>query len=215
MHFEMKSDESLDDFFARFHKILSNLRSVNVTFNPENAHQLLGALDMSIWEMKVASIRESTIMSTLTIDVLYSKLKTHELDILARKHNSKSIALTSQSSKFHDDDSITSNALSCLSSLTNEQLEQLPEGDLALLSTRVIKVLQNVRSRKRVNSGPQRCFECGSLNHIRPKCPKFLARISQDNIDEEEAQHDKKKHPSKSNTKKGYLSRKVVHQVLS
>jgi hypothetical protein len=86
MRFEMKPGESLDDFFARFNKILSNLRSVNVTYtDAENARQLLGALDMSIWEMKVTSIRESTVMSTLTLDVLYSKLKTHELDVFARK----------------------------------------------------------------------------------------------------------------------------------
>ena len=54
----MKPGESLDDFFARFNKIFSNLRAVNVThMDAENAHQLLGALDMSVWEMKVASIR--------------------------------------------------------------------------------------------------------------------------------------------------------------
>jgi hypothetical protein len=102
MHFEMKHGESLDDFFALFHKILSNLRAIDVTItNVENAHQILGALDMSIWEMKVTSIRESTVMGTLTLDVLYSKLKTHELDILVRKNNSKWIALTSQSSKMN------------------------------------------------------------------------------------------------------------------
>ena len=49
MHFEMKPSESLDDFFARFNKILSKLRAVNITYTDvENAHQLLGALDMSI-----------------------------------------------------------------------------------------------------------------------------------------------------------------------
>jgi hypothetical protein len=58
---------------------------------------------MSIWKKKVTSIRESTIMSTLTLDILYSKLKTHELGINYRKHGSKLIALTSQSSKSHDD----------------------------------------------------------------------------------------------------------------
>jgi hypothetical protein len=109
-------------------------------------------------------------MSTLTLDVLYSKLKTHELDVLARKHGSKSIALTSQSSKSHDENSSTSYALSSLSSLTDEQLEEFPEEDLALLSTRFTKALQNVRSR-RGNSGPPRCYECGSLNHFCSKCP--------------------------------------------
>lgn len=36
--------------------------------------------------MNVASIRESTLISTLTSYVLYYKLKTHELDIFARKN---------------------------------------------------------------------------------------------------------------------------------
>ena len=88
MRFEMKPGESLNVFFGRFNKILSNLRVVDVTFaDAENAHQLLGALDMLIWEMKVTSIRESAVMSTLTLDMLYSKLKTHELDVLARNLN--------------------------------------------------------------------------------------------------------------------------------
>jgi hypothetical protein len=97
---------------------------------------------MSIWEMKVTSIRESTIMSTLTLDILYSKLKTHELEVFARKNiANKSIALASQSSNSNGDNSSTSYALSSLSSLTDEQLEQLSEDDLALLSTRFTRAL--------------------------------------------------------------------------
>jgi hypothetical protein len=221
MHFEMKPGESLDDLFARFNKILSNLCAVNVTFtDAENARQLLGALDMSIWEMKVTSIRESTVMSTITLDVLYSKLKTHELDVFARKHGSKSIALSSQSSKSNDDNFSTGYALSCLSSLTDEQLEQLLEDDLAILSTRISKALQNVRSKKKGNSGPERCLECGLLKHIRPKCPKFLARIArEDEESEEEIETDKKKNTHRSHydkkKKKSYLNRKVVPQASS
>lgn len=66
---------------------------------------------MSIWETKVTSIRESIVMSTLTLDVLYYKLKTHELDIIVRKHGSKSFALALQFSKSYDDDFSTSNVL--------------------------------------------------------------------------------------------------------
>ena len=58
MKFEIKSCESLDDFFTRFNKILSNLRFVNVIYtDAKNAQQLLRDLDMSVWEMKIASIR--------------------------------------------------------------------------------------------------------------------------------------------------------------
>lgn len=213
MRFEMKPGEALDYFFAHFNKILGNLRAVNVTYtDAENARQLLGALDMSIWEMKVTPIRESTVMSTLTLDVLYSKLKTHELDVFARKNiANKSIALASQSSHFNGDNTSTSYALSSLSSLTDEQLEQLPEQDLALISTRFTRALQNVRSRKRGYGGPQKCFECGDPNHIRPKCPKFLARVAKDKDDEEDEIQRTKKHTIRRRA----LNRKVVHRVLS
>lgn len=56
---------------------------------------ILDALDTSIWDIKITSIRKSNIISTLPLDVLYSKFKIHELDIIARKHGSKSLALTS------------------------------------------------------------------------------------------------------------------------
>ena len=103
MRFEMNTGESLDEFFARFNKILSNLRALGVTYtDAEASRQLLSALDMSIWEMKVTSIRESTVMSTLTLDILYSKLKTHELDILARRTGSKSIALVTNPGSSND-----------------------------------------------------------------------------------------------------------------
>jgi hypothetical protein len=49
MCFKIKPRESLDEFFACFHKILANLHVVNVTFiDTGNARQLIGALDMSI-----------------------------------------------------------------------------------------------------------------------------------------------------------------------
>ena len=156
------------------------------TFPFRNARQLLGALDMSIWEMKVTSIRESTVMSTLTLDVLYSKLKTHELDVFARKNSNKSIALASQHSTSNNESSSPSFVLPFLSSLIDEQLEQLPEEELAHYSTRFDQALQNVRTRKRKSGDSRRCLERGSLKHIHPKCPKYLARIARDEEDEEE-----------------------------
>ncbi|XP_024311553.1 uncharacterized protein LOC104581355 [Brachypodium distachyon] len=176
MKFEMKTGESLYEFFARFNKILSNLRALGVTYTDvEASRQLLSALDMSIWEMKVTSIRESTTMSTLTLDILYSKLKTHELDILGRRTGSKSIALVSNPSRSNGNTSYFY-ALSFLSQLTDEQLEQCPEEELALLTSYFTRALQNVRSRKRGGNNALRCFECGDPNHFRQNCPKFYTR---------------------------------------
>jgi hypothetical protein len=61
-----------------------------------------------------------------------------------------------------------------------------------------------------------RSYECGSISHIHPKCPKFLARIIRDEDEkEEDDEQDKKKHTSKTNKEKGYLNRKVVHHILA
>lgn len=86
----MQPEETLDDYLARFNKVLSNLRSVDSSYDTyytqsEISRHFLNGLDMSIWEMKVTSIQESVNMSALTLDSLYTKLKTHEVNILSRK----------------------------------------------------------------------------------------------------------------------------------
>ncbi len=85
--FGMKPGEALDDDLSRFNKILSDLRSVDSSYDvnytqSEVSRYFLNGLDMPIWEMKVTAIQESVDMSTLTLDSLYTKLKTHEMNIL-------------------------------------------------------------------------------------------------------------------------------------
>jgi hypothetical protein len=57
----MQPEETLDDYLARFNKVLSNLRSVDSSYDTyytqsEISRHFLNGLDMSIWEMKVTSI---------------------------------------------------------------------------------------------------------------------------------------------------------------
>jgi hypothetical protein len=56
--FSQKPGESLDDFFARFESIMSNLRSCGpLTYsNNERAKQLLYALDDYVWGMKITAL---------------------------------------------------------------------------------------------------------------------------------------------------------------
>lgn len=200
MRFEMNTGESLDEFFARFNKILNNLRALGVTYTDvEASKQLLSALDMSIWEMKVTYIRESPVMSTLTLDILYSKLKTHELHILTGRTGSKSIALVTNPGSSNDGTSTYCYALSSLSQLTDEQLEQYPEEELALLTSRFTRALQNVRSRKRGGNNAPRCFECGDPNHLRQNCPKFLSKMAK----EKNGRTRRRSAPSASRIKRG------------
>jgi hypothetical protein len=85
--FSQKPSESLDDCFARFESIVSNLRSCGPLAYSDNerAKQLLYALDDHVWSMKITDLEESTDFATLDTKKLFSKLKCHEL---SRKRSS-------------------------------------------------------------------------------------------------------------------------------
>ncbi|BAH94473.1 Os09g0272800 [Oryza sativa Japonica Group] len=192
--FEVKSGEALDDYLSRFNKILSDLRSVDSSYDvnyPQSdiSRHFLNGLDMSIWEMKVTSIQESVNMSTLTLDSLYTKLKTHGMNILSRKVDSKSSALVSSSSSLViDASSSMPSFLAAFNATSDDQLEQIKEEDLALVANRIARAMNNARNRKR--GGPNRCFECGSIDHLRSHCPK-LGRGKREDKDGEKTNNNK------------------------
>nr|CAE05322.2 OSJNBa0056L23.20 [Oryza sativa Japonica Group] len=207
--FDMKPGKALDDYLSRFNKILSDLRSVDSSYDAnypqsEISHHFLNGLDMSIWEMKVASIQESVNMYTLTLDSLYTKLKTHEMNVLSRKVDSKSSALVSSSSSLDiDASSSKSSFLAVINATSDDQLEQIEEEDLALVANRIARAMNNARNRKR--GGPNRCFECGSIDHLRSHCPKF-ERGKKEDKDGEKTNNNK----SNNNKSKGsYQGRKM------
>jgi len=75
--------ESIDSLFARAQSIINKMKankSTMVLDDHERAIKLLYALDHKIWDVKVNAIQESATLDTLTVDELYSKLKSSELD---------------------------------------------------------------------------------------------------------------------------------------
>jgi hypothetical protein len=79
--FSKKLEESLDDCFARFESIVSNLRSYGPLAYSDNecAKQLLYAFDDHVWGMKITALEEYVDFATLDTEKLFSKLKSHEL----------------------------------------------------------------------------------------------------------------------------------------
>nr|AAX96236.1 retrotransposon protein, putative, Ty1-copia sub-class [Oryza sativa Japonica Group]ABA92692.1 retrotransposon protein, putative, Ty1-copia subclass [Oryza sativa Japonica Group] len=219
--FEMKPGKALDDYLSRFNKILSDLRSADSSYDAnypqsEISRHFLNGLDMSIWEMKVTSIQEFVNMSTLTLDSLYTKLKTHEMNILSRKVDSKSSALVSSSSSLDvDASSSKSFFLAVFNATSDDQLEQIEEDDLALVANRIARAMNNARNRKR--GGPNRCFECGSIDHLRSHCPK-LGRGKREDKDGEKTNNNKpNNNKSKGSNPGGKMEnlRKAFQQVCA
>jgi hypothetical protein len=75
--------ESIDAMFQRFMVIVNNMRA-NVVVLPYDDHdraiKLLHSLDRTVWSEKVEAILELEKYETLTVDELFSKLKSSEVD---------------------------------------------------------------------------------------------------------------------------------------
>jgi hypothetical protein len=124
--------ESIDAMFQRFTVIMNNMRA-NVVVLPYDDHdravKILHYLDRTVWSGKVEAILESEKYETLTVDELFSKLKSSEVDrgVRAKIENSTnphSLALVS-SSRTNANMFSRQFSLSCLLSMPDEEFDVL------------------------------------------------------------------------------------------
>jgi hypothetical protein len=118
--------------FQHFTVIVNNMRA-NVTVLPYDDHdrvvKLLHSLDHTVWSGKVEDILESEKYETHTVDELFSKLKSSEVDrgVSAKIGNPTdphSLAVVS-SSRTNANMSSRQLSLSCLVSMPNEEFDML------------------------------------------------------------------------------------------
>jgi hypothetical protein len=206
----LRNLESLDNCFARFEFIISNLRSCGplAYSNNERAKQLLYVLDDHIWDMKITASEESGDFATLDIEKPFSKLKSHEL---SRKSCPNSDAsLTSKvfitSAHVGGRDANPTNTtissalefvLSSLATAFDEQYESIPDDEIALL-VRKFRVLHKFHKERR--RSPRGCFECGDTTHFITDCLKRKKLDSSSN----KYDYAKRNNYSKGDDKKKY-----------
>jgi hypothetical protein len=153
---------------------MNNMRA-NVDVLPYDDHdravKLLHSLDFTVWGGKFEVIVESEKYDTLTMNELFSKVKSTEVDqgmtaMLEGPTDSHSLALIDGSSaKSNANPSSRMFALSSLMSLPDEEFNVLGEDELALLTRRFERMHEN-----RVNT--RMCFKCGKIGHFFAKCSK-------------------------------------------
>jgi hypothetical protein len=178
----LRNLESLDDCFARFESIISNLRSCGPLAYSDNerAKQLLYTLDDHVWGIKITALEESADFATLDTEKLFSKLKSHELSRKGRPNSdgsptSKSF-ITSARVGTHDANPTNTTvssalefALSSFSVASDEQYESIPDDKITLLVRKFRALHKFCKERRR---SPRVCFECGDTTHFITDCPK-------------------------------------------
>jgi hypothetical protein len=164
--------ESIDALFQRFTVLVNNMRA-NVDVLPHDDHdravKLLHSLDHMVWGGKFEAIVESKKYDTLTVNELFSKLKSAEVDRgmttkIEGPIDSHSLALIGGSKgKSNANLSTRIFSLSSLMSLPDEEFDVLGEDELALLTRRFGRLHEN---RVNMRRNTRTCFECGKPEHF-------------------------------------------------
>jgi hypothetical protein len=210
--------ESIDALFQRFTVVVNNMRA-NVDVLPyderDRAVNLLHSLDHTVWGGKFEAIVEFEKYNTLTVNELFLKLRSTEVDRgmtakIEGPTDSHNLALIGGSKrKSNTNPSTRMFSLSSLMSLPDEEFDVLEEDELALLTRRFERMHENrVNSRRNTRT----CFQCGKPGHFVVGCPEKVKK--QDNYkhkskmdDKYHSRHDHK-HKHKGKHKDEQRSRK-------
>jgi hypothetical protein len=170
--------ESIDALFQGFTMVVNNMRA-NVEVLPYDDHdraiKLLHSLDRTIWGGKFEAIFESEKYDTLTVNELFSKLKSAEVDRgmtakLEGPTDSHSLALVGGSKgKANTNPSTRMFSLSSLMSMPNKEFDVLGEDELALLMRRFERLHEN---RLNMRRNTRTYFQCGKPGHFIADCPE-------------------------------------------
>ncbi|VFQ82901.1 unnamed protein product [Cuscuta campestris] len=155
--FRMKEGEKIDDMFDRFSKIINDLHALKKTYaNKDLVRKILRSLTPE-WRSKADAIYESIGVSNVTIGGLRGNLKTYESTILTPsldKQKKKGIALKATKE-------------------TMEEASSDDDNEFELVIKKFHKFMKKEFERKgRKHDGPPKCYGCGEIGHIKPRCPK-------------------------------------------
>ncbi|VFQ78686.1 unnamed protein product [Cuscuta campestris] len=156
--FRMKENEKIDEMFERFSKIVNDLHALKKTYtDKELVRKILRSLTPE-WRSKADAIQESIGITNVTIDGLRGNLKTYESTILfpsLGEQKKKGIALKASSSQ-------------------EPAMEESSDEDneFGLVIKKFHKFMRKEYERKgKKHGGPPKCYGCGEVGHIKPKCP--------------------------------------------
>ncbi|XP_019259941.1 PREDICTED: uncharacterized protein LOC109237977 [Nicotiana attenuata] len=174
---QMKEGESIEKMFARFSKIISDLKAFGKPYSTgDQVRKILRSLPTT-WQIKVV-ILESQDLSKLSYDELRGELiafeKTH-LKKTNQEEKKKKVAFKPTTEKVEND--------------LDDDLEALQE-DIAMVSRNMDGLMRRFRNARRrmpprrfrqynqQDKNDGKCYECGRSGHVQAECPELKRKTS-------------------------------------
>jgi hypothetical protein len=172
--------------------------------------------------MKITALEESADFATLHTEKLFSKLKSHELSrkgqpnmmplllvrllllVLVGGHVAKPTNTTNSSALEF--------ILSSLAAASNEQYENIPDDEIALLARKFYSLHRFRKERRR---SPRGCFECGDTIHFIIDCPKRKKFDSSNKYNYNNRNDSSDKGGGKKKYRFGDKKKKKLHKKMS
>jgi hypothetical protein len=170
--------ESIDALFQRFTVVVNDMRA-NVDMLPYDDHdravKLLHSLDHTVWGGKFKAIVESGKYDNLTVNELFSKLKSVEVDrgmttkIEGPTDSHSFTRIGGSKGNTNANPSTRMFSLSSLMFMPDEEFDVHGEDELALLTRRFERLHEN---RVNMRRNTRTCFQCGKPRHFIVDCPE-------------------------------------------
>ncbi|XP_009606547.2 uncharacterized protein [Nicotiana tomentosiformis] len=176
--FQLKEGESIEEMFARFSKIISDLKAFGKPYSSgDQVRKILRSLPTT-WQTKVVTL-ESRDLNKLSYDELRGELiafeKTH-LKKTNQEEKKKTVAFKATTERTDND--------------IDDDREALQE-EIVIVSKNLDGLMRRYRNTKRGRIPPRRsrqyneqdkndgkCYECRRFGHVQAECPELKRKVS-------------------------------------